>query len=141
MNKYIKLLVLLSLFLTLIAVRFFESSFNDPLHDYFQNDYLTKPLPELNKALIIGLTLLRYLINSILSISIIYLLFPQKKVLKFSIKFYLYILIFLIITFTFLLNRSVSESYVPLFYVRRLLINPIFILILIPAFYYQKINE
>lgn len=141
MNKYVKISTVFILFLLLIGVRFFEDVFNDPLQNYFEQDYLTEPLPELNYRSLVLLTLLRYLINSILSIGIIYFLFPQMKVLDFTVKFYTFIMIFLIIAFIYLLNQGVAGGYMPLFYVRRLLINPIFILVLIPAFYYQKIHK
>ncbi|NBU81103.1 MAG: exosortase F system-associated protein, partial [Flavobacteriaceae bacterium] len=44
----------------------------------------------------------------------------------------------LMISFVFVLTFFAEESKMTLFYIRRFLIQPIFILLFIPGFYYQK---
>jgi exosortase F-associated protein len=44
----------------------------------------------------------------------------------------------LMISFFFVLNFFGEQSKMILFYIRRFIIQPIFLLLFIPAFYYQK---
>jgi exosortase F-associated protein len=60
------------------------------------------------------------------------------KMVKFSILLYMILGSILMISFFFVLNFFGEESKMTLFYIRRFIIQPIFILLFIPAFYYQK---
>jgi exosortase F-associated protein len=84
---------------------------------------------------------LRYFVNTLLSISIIYLLFQNKMHVKIASFLYLILFVVLIIIFSVLLYGSDKPDYLLLFYVRRFLIQPILLLLLIPAFYFQKKAE
>jgi len=138
MNKYLRFLIIGFLFFLLILVRAFSSKlFYDPFINYFKNDYLHKELPNFNLLKLSAYLFLRYILNAIISIGIIYVLF-KKQLLKFSLQFYtiaFFILMFLLIL---ILKFHPFESYLPLFYIRRFLIHPIFVLLLIPAYYYQE---
>lgn len=126
------------LFLFLVFVRAFAAGiFYDPFIDYFKNDYLIKPLPSFNSFSLYLNLFFRYMINSCISVGILFLLF-KKQFLKFSIQFFSIAIGILLLLLFMVLNFSLFESYLPLFYIRRFIIHPIFLLILIPAFYYQK---
>ncbi len=138
MTKIIQGIGILILFLSFVLIRAFASKlFYDPFITYFKNDYLHKAIPEFNSVKLVLNILYRYLLNFFLSMGIIYLLF-QKQYLKFSIWFYTIAFVILIILFFIIIQFIESYTYLPLFYIRRFLIHPIFVLLLIPAFYYQK---
>jgi exosortase F-associated protein len=68
----------------------------------------------------------------------LYVLFKDRQILKFTALLYMILGSVLMISFIFTLTFFGEESKMTLFYIRRFLIHPIFILLFIPAFYYQK---
>lgn len=137
MNKYLRFLLIGLLFFMLVLVRAFASElFYDPFIHYFKDDYLHKPIPETDLLKLYLSTMYRYILNALISVGIIYLLF-QKKYLKFALQFYIIAFIVLILLYSLPLF-GVSINQFSIFYIRRFLIHPIFVLLLIPAFYYQK---
>lgn len=140
MSKPIRIPLIILLAVLLVLIRAFENTlFYDPLLVFFKSDYKTLPLPEMNIfALQLGIAF-RYLLNSILSLGIIGLVFQNREVLKVSGILYGLLFIVLIILFSFIVYTSEGTScHFLLFYVRRFLIQPLFLLILLPAFYFQK---
>ena len=136
MNNILKYIFVFLLLICLILVRAFQTDlFYDPFIVYFKNDYLHLPFPEYKFGKLFLSFVFRYLINFIISVGIIYLLF-QKKYLKFSVKFYA--IAFLVLLVLFFIALQFTDNYLFLFYVRRFLIQPLFVLVLIPAFYYQN---
>jgi exosortase F-associated protein len=139
MYKYLKYILVILLFIVFVLVRAFQNSlFYDPFINYFKNDYLHLPFPEIDTVKMILFLFLRYLINTIISLGIIYLLF-QKKFLKFSVKFYS--VAFLVLILLFFIALQFPKNHLFIFYIRRFLIQPLFILILLPAFYFQVKND
>lgn len=140
-NKKRLALLFLAL-LGLIVVRIFEQQlFYDPFLSFFKLDYQNKPLPAFDGIqLFLGISF-RYLLNAFFSLSIIYLLFKEIQLLKFAAL--LFAVLFLILTLIFfsLLLFSKQPDYLVLFYVRRFLIQPLFLVLFIPAFYYQQITK
>jgi exosortase F-associated protein len=118
-------------------IRAFESQlFYDPFLDYFESNFIKLPFPEVNVfSLFCGL-LLRYVLNTVLSLLLIYTLFSDRDILKFSTYLYVFFLILLLGMFFIILKCFPDASWL-LFYVRRFIIQPIFIILFIPAFYYQ----
>ena len=125
------------LFVLLTAVRYFEHYFYDPLQTYFDYDYLHTTLPELNTGKLLFHIFLRYTLNAIISIGIIWVAFRKKTYISFSIYFFSLAFFILIIAFWFTLQTRFENYYLFGFYVRRFLIHPVFIIVLLPAFYYQ----
>ena len=129
----------LVILLFLVLVRAYESIlFYDPFLDFFKSDYETLPLPEFDSLRLFFGLLLRYTINSVLSLGLFYLLFLNLKIIKFTAVLYLFFFIVLFSLFLIILYGYGAQSSWLLFYVRRFLIQPIFGLLFIPAFYYQK---
>ncbi len=142
MNKIVQIATLIILFLILVAIRALSISyFYDPLIQYFKGDYNYLPIPELNFGKYYFFLGIRYFLNTIVSLSIIYVFFPTLKVLAFTVKFYILAFILLSLTLLALLKFNLIDSYLLTFYIRRFLIHPLFLLILLPAFYYQKLNK
>ncbi len=137
-NKWIRLSLVINLLGLLMAVRGFESVFYDPLITYFKSDYLHVKLHEIDKLKFIFNTFLRYLINSILSLGIIWLFFQRKDFLKFSAWFYFIGFIISMSALMLLLRNNFENNYLIAFYIRRFLIQPLFLFLLLPALHYQK---
>jgi exosortase F-associated protein len=133
------ILVLFGLFVVLFLVRAFEDQlFYDPLNSYFQNDYLYKKIPLLDRWNLLLHLFYRYTANSLISLAIIHMVFRNKKIIKFSQLFFTISFLLLIIAFFFSLRNNLEGGYLFTFYIRRFLIQPLFLLILLPAFYYHK---
>lgn len=131
-------LTLLSVF-ALVLIRAYEDVlFYDPFLDYFKADYYNLPIPEIeNLQLFFGL-LFRYFLNTAFSLAIIYVLFKDIDAVKFASILYAIFFAILIAAFFYILINN-GESYkMGLFYIRRFIIQPIFLLLFLPAFYYQK---
>lgn len=141
MHKSVKFLLILLCSCGLLLVRFYESQlFYDPLISFFKGEFYNTQLPELSLGSLILSTTGRYLINSILSLCILYLVFKSKDVLRVSAYIFLGLFVLLIAVFASLIAAD-SQALTLLFYIRRFLIQPLLLLLLLPAFYYHKINK
>ncbi len=139
MNKKLQVFGVLVIIFLLVLIRGFATElFYDPFIKFFKNDYLSASFPMYDTVKININLLFRYTLNSLLSLGILYLIFQSKQQLFFAVKFYVLAFFVLLLIYNFQLNNQFSQGYLVAFYVRRLLIHPIFLLLLIPAFYYQK---
>jgi exosortase F-associated protein len=138
-NHKVRIALAILFVLLLVLIRAYEDSlFYDPFLNYFKSNYYTLPLPKIeNLPLFFGL-FFRYFLNTALSLAIIYVLFKDVDALKFASILYLLFFIILIIAFFFILFYNGETNKMGLFYVRRFLIQPLFLLLFLPAFYYQK---
>lgn len=133
--------IALTLFLVglLVAVRAFESQwFYDPFTAYFKLEYTTLPYPDFNGRLLFMHWIFRYVLNTLISLGILYVIFKDVAIVKFSSLLFGLFLILLLMGMFFLLYYGDENQKMTLFYVRRFLIQPLFLLLFIPAFYYQK---
>ena len=127
------------LVLLLILIRAFENTlFYDPFLNYFKSEYANLPFPEISVVKLFLSLGFRFYLNSVISLFLLYVIFNDGKMVKFSILLYMILGSILMISFFFVLNFFGEESKMTLFYIRRFIIQPIFILLFIPAFYYQK---
>jgi exosortase F-associated protein len=139
MIKRFRIIFIAIIFIALVLIRAYESVlFYDPFIAYYKTTYFLSDIPNYNLAKITINTVFRYSINSILSITILYIAFNKRDVLRFSTLLYISLFILLIILYQIILLNLSNELKQMFFYVRRFLIQPIFILILLPAFYYQQ---
>jgi exosortase F-associated protein len=129
-----------SLLVFLLAlVRIFEHAlFYDPFAYYFEGDYLNLTFPEYDSWKLFGSLTERYFLNTFISLAIIFVLFRDLALTKFSAVLYALFFVVLLISFFALISFTGNENNFIIFYVRRFLIQPIFVLLFIPAFYYQK---
>ena len=139
LNHKLRIVLIIILVLFLILIRAFEDTlFYDPFLNYFKGDYSNLPLPKTDTFyLFLGL-LFRSSLNSILSLAIIYIIFKDFELTKFSVILYLFFFIILVIAFFYVLSFYGETNKMALFYIRRFLIQPILLLLFIPAFFYQK---
>lgn len=142
LKKRYRVLQIGALVLLLAGIRLFEEAlFYDPLIVFFRSDYLLDRIPRVDMALLLFNMGIRFLLNTIISLAIIFLAFRDKQITTFATLLYLIIFVVGFSVFTYLMLNMENEHYLALFYVRRFLIHPLFLLILLPAFYYYRIME
>lgn len=135
-KKYIGLFILIVL---LVLVRAFENQlFYDPYLDFFQNDYLYIDSPRREVLKLTLYTTLRFLINTGLSLAILYVFFKDLNIVKFSVLVYGFSYIVLIALFLYYVTNPKQEDYITFFNIRRFLIQPLLLILLLPAFYYHR---
>ncbi|MBX9808380.1 MAG: exosortase F system-associated protein [Flavobacteriaceae bacterium] len=139
LNHKVRIALAMLFIILLVLIRAYEDSlFYDPFLDYFKSDYYNLPLPEIdNLKLFFGL-FIRYFSNTTLSLAIIYVLFKDIEAIKFASILYLLFFTILVIALFFVLFYNGETNKMGLFYVRRFIIQPLFLLLFLPAFYYQK---
>lgn len=139
MNKWLRYLLAAALVFCLILVRGFEEElFYDPFLQFFKGDYINNAFPEYDLTKVILSIIGRYLINTIISILIIGLIFWSRKYVLFTTYVYAGFLFILLPIYIYFVETEFSLGENLGFYIRRFLIQPVLLLILIPAFYYQK---
>ena len=141
MHKVAKYILLSGLVLMLILIRFFEDVlFYDPYLTFFQNDYLYIDSPRREVLKLVGFTTLRYVLNALISLAILFLVFRDKSIIKFSVIIYAIAFVLLMMVYLYFVVNPRQEDYYLFFNVRRFLIQPIILILLLPAFYYHKLK-
>jgi exosortase F-associated protein len=141
LNK-VRFFIFLLLVLVLASIRSYETSlFYDPFLDFFKREYANLPIPKFDSLDLFWSLLFRYSLNTLVSLTIIFTVFNQFELVKFSAILYFIFFIILISAFFIILCFYGQDNNFLLFYVRRFLIQPLFVVLFIPAFYYQKQNN
>jgi exosortase F-associated protein len=134
--KYLAFVVLVGL---LVLIRVFEEQlFYDPYLSFFRNDYLYIDSPRQEVFKLTLFTSLRYILNTVISLGILFVIFKDLSILKFASLIYSIGFIILIALFLYFVINPKQEDYYLFFNTRRFLIQPLILLLLIPAFYYNK---
>ena len=142
MGKWSKYILLFVLFLLLVLIRYFEDYlFYDPYLQFFQNDYLYIDSPRRETLKLTLFTSLRFGLNTIISLAVLYVIFKSKSMLKFAVFIYAAAYIFLLAAFLYFVINPRQEDYYLFFNIRRFLIQPIILIVLLPAFYYHKLQR
>lgn len=142
MDKKYRIIIILFLFFLLVLVRGFEQYlFYDPFINYFKNDYLYEPIPVFSGSKLLISLIFRYGLNAMISLLIIYVAFQNRNFVLFSLKFYIIAFVLLSITFFVILKGELANGYLFAIYIRRFLIHPLFVLLLLPAFYYNQLTS
>ena len=134
-----KILLIVLLIALFAVIRMFENQlFYDPFLDFFKSEFQLMPLPTFDGLRLFLSLFLRYLLNSIVSLAIIYVAFKEVELVKFSAVLYGIFFVILTIVFFSIIHFYGNTNNLLLFNIRRFLIQPIFVLLFVPAFYYQK---
>ncbi len=132
------IIVLLAVF-GLIGVRFVEEKiFYDPFLDFFHEANKKANFPDFLWTKLILNYLFRFVLNLLLSVTIIYFIFKRKD---WAIQAALLILLVFAITFPiylYCIYTQFDTGYLFSFYMRRFVIQPLILLLIIPLFYYRK---
>lgn len=135
-KKNMLLLVLISV---LVLLRFFEADlFYDPFTAYFKTEFLHQPYPNYNLFKLGFNLIIRYFLNSLISVGVIYVVFQNVSMVKMTAMLLSVFLVILLILVVVLLTFFDHHHAMTFFYVRRFLIQPLFLLLFIPGFYYQQ---
>jgi len=125
----------------LATIRYFEDFlFYDPYLQFFKNDYLYIDSPRRETFKLTVFTTLRYVMNTGISLWIIYIVFKDRGMVKFSLYIYGIAYLFLLAAFLYFVINPRQEDYYLFFNIRRFLIQPLIIIILLPAFYYHRLR-
>ncbi|WP_298902407.1 exosortase F system-associated protein [uncultured Psychroserpens sp.] len=142
MRKPLTYIALIVLFGLLVLIRLFENElFYDPYLLFFKSDYLHMDYPRREVLKLSLFTTLRFVLNTVISLGIIFLFFRDKSIVKFSVLVYGVAYLILMIFFLYFVINPRQEDYYLFFNFRRFLIQPILLLLLVPAFYYYKLKQ
>ena len=130
---------IIGLLVLLVLVRVFEKQlFYDPFLSFFKGEaYSYKLLPQYDVVKLFLSLFFRYAVNTILSLGVLWLAFRDRSVIRLSAILYTIFFTVLGIALFALLFLD-KPNMLMLFYIRRFLIQPIFLILFVPAFYYQK---
>lgn len=123
----------------LIGIRALEDRiFYDPFLTYFKSADQSALFPDYQLSKLILSYLFRFLLNTFFSLWIIHFLFQNKEWTKQA--FVLIALIFVIVfpIYLFCINDKFQIGYLFSFYIRRFVIQPLTLLLIVPIFYYRK---
>lgn len=123
----------------LVGVRTVESGlFYDPFLLYFKNPDFRTSFPNFNWLPLILNYLFRFGLNVVFSLIIIQSLFKNKK---WTLQAFVLMLLIFFITFLiylFCIYTKFEVGYLFSFYMRRFVIQPLLLLLIVPLFYYRK---
>ena len=123
----------------LIMIRAFEDNlFYDPFIVFFQEEFEKISIPEFDNFSLLMSHVFRYFLNTIISLAILFVFFKDWQIIKLSTILYSTLFIVLVVLYFYFINFNLEDNYFTTFYIRRFLIQPLLIFILIPAFYYHK---
>lgn len=135
--RYQILSVVLSV-LGFALIRNYENQiFYDPFLNFFKGSVSEQFYPEINELKLFLNLFLRYVLNTILSLIIIYSLFKNKDFVKLASAIYIIFFVALLVLLAIAI-KFFSDQYMLLFYIRRFMIQPLFLLLFVPGFYFQQ---
>ena len=142
MSKTWRYILAFVLIVLLVLIRQFEDIlFYDPYLTFFKNDYLYIDSPRQETFRLFANTVLRYMMNTALSLGILYLAFLDFSIVKFSLYLYFFAFLALSALYLYFVINPRQEDYYLFFNIRRFLIQPLFLLLLLPAFYYHRLKK
>ena len=139
MHRGVRILIGLCCVVLLLVIRFRESElFYDPLVGFFKSDYNTAQLPALASVRFYVNLTLRFVLNTICSIGLIYVVYLKMEIIKLSFLIYLIVFVIGMIVVWYAVDSYEVGDYMLLFYSRRFVIQPLLLFVLFPAYYYHK---
>jgi exosortase F-associated protein len=85
--------------------------------------------------------IVRFVLNDIFAILLIYALFKERKYLVFALVVQLCGMFFILLPYLVLKTYYPAYNGPLISYLHRLVVNPLLLVLLIPAFYYQRIQK
>ncbi|MGJ8685604.1 MAG: exosortase F system-associated membrane protein [Nonlabens sp.] len=138
-SRIISAVMIVLLVMLLVFVRLFEVElFNDPLNDYYRSNFQFNDMPNISVWKVIAGTSLRFFFNMVISLWIIWFLYKKVSYINAALWVYLFAYGILILLFTLLLDADSDFMKMALFYIRRFLIHPILLFVLVAGFYFLK---
>ncbi|MCY2688618.1 exosortase F system-associated membrane protein [Salinimicrobium sp. TH3] len=140
MKGVVKIIIILGLVGVLALIRVYEYRFfYDPFMYFFEQAYQSGETIDFSFEMFFNV-FLRFSLNTLVSLLILWVAFQSWGIIKFSGVIYLTFFIVLFPLFVYLMHHVQPQDYLAAFYVRRFLAHPLLILILLPAFYYYRLQ-
>lgn len=140
MKGVVKIIIILGLVGVLAMIRVYEYRyFYDPFMYFFERAYQSGETIDYTFEMFFNV-FLRFLLNTLVSLLILWVAFRSWGIIKFSGLIYTGFFIVLFPLFIYLMEHVQPQEYLAAFYVRRFLAHPLLILILLPAFYYYRLQ-
>ncbi|WP_029037797.1 exosortase F system-associated membrane protein [Salinimicrobium xinjiangense] len=140
MKAVTKIAIIIVLVGVLALVRLYEYRFfYDPFMYFFERAYQSGETINYSFGMFFNV-FLRFLINTFLSLLILWVAFQNRGIIKFAALIYAGFFVVLFPLFVYLMHHVQPQDYLAAFYVRRFLAHPLLILILLPAFYYYRLS-
>src|SRR5690554_3709526 len=140
MQKFKPVLFTIPFIIGFILIRMYENSwFYDPFLVYFKGSYQNTSFPAFESFRLFFNLFLRYFLNTLLSLGIIYVMFKNKEFLKVACVLYAVFFVVHIAGFYIIVRFTESDFF--LFYIRKFLIQPLLLLLFLPALYFQTKNN
>lgn len=123
----------------LISVRMMEDTlFYDPFLDYFHEANRNAEIPTFTYGKLILSHLFRFGLNLFFSAVIIHFLFLNKKWTVQAAALMILVFLLMLPIYIYCISTHFEVGYQFSFYVRRFVIQPLILLLLVPMFYYRK---
>lgn len=136
-----KLLIIGFLVILLAMIRMFEYQFfYDPFMHFFENAFRPHESLDFPPKMFFNV-FLRFLLNTVISLLILLVAFRSWGIIKFASLIFISFFVVLFPLFIYLMQHVTPDDYLPAFYVRRFLAHPVLILILLPAFFYYRLQK
>lgn len=130
--------VILGIF-SLIGVRMVEESlFYDPFLSYFHSADKNAQFPDFEWAKLILNYLFRFSLNLTLSALVVHFIFKNKEWTMQAIVLMLVVFAITFPIYLYCIYTRFEIGYLFSFYMRRFVIQPLILLLIIPLFYYRK---
>ncbi len=141
MNPFLKMGLIALLVCLLVLIRLYEYRFfYDPFMYFFEQAFRSTGDLHFPPRMFFNV-FLRFLLNTVISLAILYVAFRSWGIIKFAGIIYALFFLVLFPVFFYLMQNVEPEEYLAAFYVRRFLAHPVLILILLPAFYYYRLQN
>ncbi len=119
-----------------------KSVFYDPLMAFYHDPgFMQEMLPKTETWKYAMSLTLRFALNSAISLWLIYAVFAEKEFIRVAVAVMAVVLGVALPLVLYLVNEGGPDTYLTLFYTRRILIHPMLVLLLIPAFYFYRISK
>lgn len=137
MSRGVRIVLIVLLLLSLVGLRAYaDTLFYDPLSDFFKGEYQGEQLPQMALGKLLTHTALRFCLTALISVLIIYFWFKGRS--KTQLTLVIMGIVFVLFFSTFWVMLTLKHPPLEgLFYIRRFLIQPLVLILLVPAFYYE----
>ena len=137
--KILNFILVFAGILGLISVRFLEDKiFYDPFLEFFKADYKVAQVPDFIWGKLMLSHFFRFALNLIFSAIVVHFIFLNKKWTIQAVFLMAVAFLFFFPIYLWCLYSKMEIGYLFTFSVRRFVIQPIILLLIIPIFYYRK---
>ena len=137
--KILNFILVFAGILGLVSVRFLEDKiFYDPFLEFFKADYKIAQVPNFIWGKLMLSHFFRFALNLIFSAIVVHFMFLNKKWTIQAVVLMAVAFLFFFPIYLWCLYSKMEIGYLFTFSVRRFVIQPIILLLIIPIFYYRK---